>query len=61
MKDIKHFGLRIDSDLLQRFRYVCEYDGRSANGKILFMIRQCIAEFEAENGKIELEEDLVQK
>ena len=28
----KHFGLRIDGDILAKFRYVCAYVGRSANG-----------------------------
>lgn len=55
MKNEKHFGLRIDAELLKKFRYVCEYDGRSANGKILYMIRCCIADFEKEHGKIDFE------
>lgn len=52
----RHFGLRIDDELLKKFRYVCEYEGRSANGQILFMIRQLVAEFEKEHGAIEPKE-----
>jgi len=52
MKDEKHFGLRINSELLRRFRYVCEYDGRSANSQLLVMIRQYISAFEKEHGAI---------
>lgn len=52
----RHFGLRIDDELLRKFRYVCEYYGRSANGQILYMIRNSVSRFEAEHGKIELEE-----
>ena len=54
MKIERHFGLRIDDELLKKFRYVCEYEGRSANGQILYLIRRCITEYEKENGKINL-------
>lgn len=57
MKKERHFGLRIDDELLKKFRYVCEYDGRSANSQILVLIRKYIAEYEKENGKIEISED----
>ena len=50
----KHFGLRIEADLLRKFRYVCDYEGRSANSQILYLIRQCIAEFEKKNEKIKM-------
>ena len=56
MKNEKHFGLRIDAETLQKFHSVCEYEGRSVNAQILYMIRQSIAKFEKENGKIEIEE-----
>ena len=55
MKNERHFGLRIDDTLLKKFRYVCEYDGRSANGKLLHMIRKCVAEYEQEFGTIEID------
>lgn len=55
MKDEKHFGLRIDGELLKKFHYVCDYEGRSANGQILYLIRKSVLEFEKENGKIETE------
>ncbi len=57
MKNERHFGLRIDDTLLRKFRYVCEYDGRSANGKLLHMIRKCVADYEKEFGIIELDND----
>lgn len=52
MSKEKHFSLRINADLLKKFHYVCEYDGRSANKEILILIRKCIAEFEKEHGEI---------
>ncbi len=56
MKDEKHFGLRIDEETLKKFHFVCAYEGRSVNAQILYMIRQCIARFEKENGTIETDE-----
>jgi hypothetical protein len=50
MSDQKHFGLRIDAGLMERFRAVCEYEGRSANSQILYMIRSCVDDFEKEHG-----------
>ncbi len=55
MKIERHFGLRIDDELLKKFHQVCEYDGRSANGQILHLIRKNIAEYEKEHGEINLD------
>lgn len=55
MKVERHFGLRIEDELLRKFRYVCEYDGRSANAQILYMIRKCVQEYEKEHGEIKLD------
>ena len=51
MKVERHFGLRIEDELLRKFRYVCEYDGRSANAQILYMIRKCVQEYEKEHNR----------
>lgn len=55
---MKHLGIRIDDDLHYKLHYISKYEGRSANGQILYLIRQCIAEFEEKHGKIEKEEKL---
>lgn len=52
MKNEKHFGLRIPENLLNKFRYVCEYEGRSGNAQLLFLIRKCVDEHERAHGKI---------
>lgn len=52
MKNEKHFGLRVEENLLKKFRYVCEYEGRSANSQILYLIKKCVAEHEKEHGEI---------
>lgn len=51
-KKNKHLGLEIEPEIHHKFRYVCKYEGRSANAQVLYMIRQCIRAFEAEHGEI---------
>ena len=53
-KNIKHLGLRIDSDTHDKIFYIAEYEGRSGSGQILYLIRRCITDFGKEHGKIEL-------
>lgn len=57
MKNEKHFGLRIEEEMLQKFRYVCEYKGRSANKQIIQMIKHLIDEYENEHGEIQKNSD----
>lgn len=44
----------IDRELHDKLHYLSRYEGRSANGEVLYLIRQVIERFEAEHGKIEL-------
>jgi len=50
----KHLGLRIDDELHYKLHYISRYEGRSANGEVIYLIRQAIENFETEHGKIEL-------
>lgn len=52
----KHLGLRIDPDIHYKLHYISKYEGRSANGQVLYLIRKCIDEFEKKHGKIEEDE-----
>ena len=54
MKDAKkHIGIRLEDAVLHRkLHYIAKYEGRSANGHILYLIRQDIERFEAEHGVI---------
>ena len=35
------------------FCHISQYEGRSANGEVIYLIRKAIEEFEKEHGKIE--------
>lgn len=54
MNKNKHISIRIDEDILQKFHYVSKYEDRSASGQIMYLINNCIREFEEKHGKIEL-------
>lgn len=49
-----HLGLRIDRTLHDKLFYIARYEGRSGNGQVLYLIRQCIQAFEAQHGPIPL-------
>ena len=49
---IKSLSIRIDDEMLNKLHVVADYEGRSANGQILILIRDCIERYEKEHGKI---------
>ena len=51
---MKSLSIRIDEEMLNKLHVVADYEGRSANGQINVLIRDCIAAYEKEHGKIEL-------
>ena len=53
-KNNKHLGIEIDPELHFKLHYISKYYGRSANGEILYLIRQAIHDFEKREGEIEL-------
>ena len=54
-KNNKHLGIEVDKELHAKLHYISKYEGRSANGQILYLIRKCIREFEEKNGEIDVE------
>lgn len=50
-KEVK-FSLRVDRDIFDKFRYVADYDARSLNKQLVYLIKKNIAEFEKEHGTI---------
>lgn len=49
------YTLRVDRVFFQKFRYIAESEGRSANKEIEQYIKKRVAEFEAVHGKIEVD------
>ena len=56
-KKNKHLGIEIDPELHFKLHYISKYEGRSANGQILYLIRNCIKDFEKREGEIKLPEE----
>ena len=52
MEKDKHLGLRIDSETHEKLKSLAEYEGRSINGEVLFLIRQAIALHEQKIGML---------
>lgn len=51
----KHISIRIDAATLEKFHYVAKYEDRSASRQIIYLINNCIREFEEKHGTIESE------
>ncbi len=49
---VKSISVRIDSEMLDKLHYIADYEGRSANGQIVVLIRKLIEEYESEHGEI---------
>lgn len=56
-KKNKHLGIEIDPALHYKLHFLAKYEGRSANGEILYLIRKAIKEFEDKEGEIELPQE----
>ncbi|MBR4016920.1 MAG: hypothetical protein IKK11_03810 [Oscillospiraceae bacterium] len=56
-KNNKHLGIEVDTELHYKLHYIAKYEGRSGNGQILHLIRQCVREFEEKHGQISMQED----
>ena len=52
MKKQKHIGVRLEEELLRKFKILCIYEGRSVPKQIWYMIKCSIEQFETENGRI---------
>ncbi|MDE6733017.1 MAG: TraY domain-containing protein [Oscillospiraceae bacterium] len=50
------YTLRINRQLFAKFRYVAEYEGRSANREIEQMLKRRVEKFEKEHGEIPVKE-----
>ena len=51
-KKNKHLGIEVEPELHHKLHYIAKFEGRSANGQILYLIRQYIKDFEKREGAI---------
>ncbi len=51
-ENVLRYTLRVDKELFKKFRYVAEYEGRSANKEIIQFLKHHVAEFEKKHGEI---------
>lgn len=52
-KEETKFTVRLHPDTARKLVYTADYYGRSQNKQIDWLVKQCIIDFEKENGKIE--------
>ena len=50
--NIIRYTLRTDRELFRKFRYIADYDGRSANRELEHFIKKRVQSFEREHGVI---------
>lgn len=55
-ESLLRYTLRINRHLFAKFRYVAEYEGRSANREIEQMLKRRVDKFEKEHGEIPVKE-----
>jgi len=60
-EDEKNFSLRVDADTLVKFRYVCNYHGRSANSQLVQLMLRTISAYEKEHEEIIITEEIRKK
>lgn len=49
---VKSISFRFDDELLEKLRYVADYEGRTMNGQVMYLVKQAIREFEKQQGPI---------
>jgi len=54
MKQVKNIGLRVSPEIHAKLRSIAQYEGRTINGQVLWLINRCIRDFEKENGELEI-------
>ncbi|MCM1114540.1 MAG: Arc family DNA-binding protein [Clostridium sp.] len=54
---LPQYSLRVPKELLDKLKYIAEYNARSSNRELEMMIRKHIEQFEKEHGEI-LQEDI---
>ena len=54
-------GIRFEPELLYKITQVAKENKRSLNAQLEFLAQQCVKEFEAANGSIPIDEEVLYK
>ena len=46
MREIKNIGIRVPPETHAKLQSIAEYEGRTINGQVLWLINRCIRDFE---------------
>lgn len=52
MESQKHLGLRLDKATHEKLKLLSDFEGRSINGEVIYLIRQAIREHESKYGEL---------
>ena len=52
-------GIRFEPELLYKITQVAKQNKRSLNAQLEFLAQNCVKEYEAENGEIEIDEEVL--
>lgn len=52
-------GIRFEPELLYKITQVAKYNKRSLNAQLEFLAQACVKEYEAENGSIAIDEEVL--
>ena len=50
-------GIRFTSEMLKKITYIAKQNKRSLNAQLEYLAELCVAEYETNNGVIEIEEE----
>ncbi|MEA4973604.1 hypothetical protein SDC9_175978 [bioreactor metagenome] len=51
--NVKGVTIRFPQEMLDKIAYIADYEGRSVNSHVLVLVRENIAKFEEQHGKID--------
>lgn len=51
---LPRYNFRTDKEILYKLNFIAEYNGRTSNKEIEFIVKQYITEFEKKHGQINL-------
>ena len=57
--DVVQVSIRFDSEIKQKLAYIAEYEGRSVNGQVIYLVRRDIKRFESRCGEIGIKNEVI--